>query len=154
MLRQTKFDHPSIPQDLVARPRLTDTLDHGLSRPLTLICAPAGYGKTILASSFLETCPLSSVWLSLDENDDDLRLFLDYLLAAIDSAFPDSVHGTKVILAGATLPPVSVIADSLINELAGLGRPFILVLDDLHEIHDPGIYRLLDALLRFVEIQN
>jgi LuxR family transcriptional regulator, maltose regulon positive regulatory protein len=148
MLRQTKFDHPSIPQDLVARPRLTDTLDQGLSRPLTLICAPAGYGKTILASSFLETCSLPSVWLSLDENDNDLRLFLDYLLAAIDSAFPDSLRGTKVILAGANLPPVSVIADSLINELAGLGRPFVLVLDDLHEIHDPDIYRLLDALLQ------
>ena len=132
----------------MARPRLTDTLDRGLSRPLTLICAPAGYGKTILASSFLETCSLPSVWLALDENDNDLRVFLDYLLAAIDSAFPNSLHGTKGILAGATLPPVSVIADSLINELAGLGRPFILVLDDLHEIHDPDIYRLLDALLR------
>ena len=148
MLRQTKFDHPSIPQDLVARPRLTDVLNQGLSRPLTLICAPAGYGKTILASAFLKTCPLPSVWLALDENDNDLRAFLDYLLAAIDSAFPDSVRGTKVILAGATLPPVSVIADSLINELSGNGRPFILVLDDLHEIHDPDIYRLLDALLR------
>ena len=148
MLRQTKFDHPSIPQDLVARPRLTDTLNQGLSRPLTLICAPAGYGKTILASSFLKTCSLPSVWLALDENDNDLRLFLDYLLAAIDSAFPDSLRGTKVILAGANLSPVSVIADSLINELAGLGRPFILVLDDLHEIHDPDIYRLLYALLR------
>ena len=92
---------------------------------------------------------MPSVWLALDENDNDLRLFLDYLLAAIDSAFPNSMRGTKVILAGASLPPVSVIADSLINELAGIGRPFILVLDDLHEIHDRDINRLLAALLRY-----
>ena len=98
MLRQTKFVHPSIPQDYVIRPRLTDVLNQGLSRPLTLICAPAGYGKTILASAFLKTCPLPSVWLSLDENDNDFREFLDYLLTAIDSVFPESVRITKAMV--------------------------------------------------------
>ena len=138
-----------IPQDFVARPRLTDVLNQGLSRPLTLICAPAGYGKTILASAFLKTCPLPSVWLSLDENDNDFRVFLDYLLTAIDSVFPESVRITKAMVGGANLPVVSVIADSLINELNELGREFILALDDEHEIGDPDIYRLLGALLRY-----
>ncbi len=148
MLRQTKFFRPAVPHDLVVRPRLFDALNQGLSRPLTLICGPAGYGKTILASSFLETCRLPSVWLSLDESDNDLRVFLDYLLAAIDSVFPGSVRRTQLILAGTSLPPVSVIADSLINELAELGRAFILALDDAHEIHELDIYILLSALLR------
>lgn len=149
MLRQTKFDHPLIPQDFVSRPRLTDVLNQGLSRPLTLICAPAGYGKTILASAFLKTCPLPSVWLSLDESDNDLRVFLDYLLAAIDSVFPESVSRTQLMAMGASLPVVSVIADSLINELNELGSEFILALDDEHEISDPDIYRLLGALLQY-----
>ncbi len=148
MLLRTKFDPPSIPGDLVVRPRLIDALYQGLNRPLALICAPAGYGKTVLAVSFLETCSLPSVWLSIDENDNDLRLFLDYLLAAIDSVFPGSVAGTQALLAGSNLPPVSAIADTLINELAGVGREFILALDDVHEVREPDIYSFLGALLK------
>ena len=79
MLLRTKLFRPSPPQDFVVRPRLVEALNEGLGRPLTLICAPAGYGKTSLASAFLETCPLPSAWVSLDEGDNDLRLFLEYV---------------------------------------------------------------------------
>ena len=77
MLRRTKFFRPAAPQDLVVRPRLIDKLNDGLRRPLTLVAAPAGYGKTMLASSFLQNCALPWAWLSLDEHDNDLRLFLE-----------------------------------------------------------------------------
>lgn len=144
----TKLHRPAVPADLVVRPRLTDKLQAGLSQPLTLICAPAGYGKTVLAASFLATCPLPSVWLSLDAADDDPRVFLNYLLGAIDARFPGAVRATQLIAAGNTLPSVPVVAASLINELAGLGSELILALDDAQEIRDPDIHRLLDALLR------
>lgn len=148
MLLRTKFYRPSVPQDLVVRPRLIDKMNQGLNQPLTLICAPAGYGKTMLVSSFLQTCVLPWAWLSLDENDNDLRVFLDYLLSALDSVFPGALHRTRQFLSGTTLPQVSVIADSLINELAELERESILVLDDVHDIHDADIFSLLAALLR------
>ena len=148
MLRRTKFHRPSVPQDHLVRSRLFDNISQGLSRPLSLISAPAGYGKTVLASSFLQTCPLPSAWLSLDEQDDDLRVFLEYVLAALDAVFPGSLRRTQSDLAGTSLPPVSVIADRLINELAELEREFILVLDDVHVLHSADIYAFLAALLR------
>ena len=110
VLRRTKFYRPAAPQDLVIRPRLLDKLSQGLSRPLTLVSAPAGYGKTSLVSSFLETSALPWAWLSLDENDNDLRLFLDYLLTALDNLFPGSLHRTQLLLAGPTLPPTTLMA--------------------------------------------
>lgn len=148
ILLRTKFSRPSIPHDFVARPRLTDALNRGLSHPLTLICAPAGYGKTSLASCFLETCPLPSVWLSLDESDNDFRLLLEYLLAALDAVFPGAVRGTQLLLAGTHTPQVATVADSLINELAELGRPLILALDDVQELHEPDPLDFIAALLR------
>jgi LuxR family maltose regulon positive regulatory protein len=147
MLLRTKLFRPAPPQDFVVRPRLVEALNEGLGRPLTLICAPAGYGKTSLASAFLATCPLPSAWVSLDEGDNDLRLFLEYVLAAIDSACPRAVHGTQLLLASAVLPRVAVIANSLVNELAELQQPLILTLDDVHDIRDPDVVHLLDALV-------
>ncbi len=147
MLLRTKLFRPSPPQDYVVRPRLVDALNDGLGRPLTLICAPAGYGKTSLASAFLATYPLPSAWVSLDEGDNDLRLFLEHVLAAIDGACPQTVQGTQLLLAGAILPRVAIITGSLINELADLEQRLILALDDVQDIRDSDVMYLLDALL-------
>lgn len=148
MLLRTKLFRPPVPRDYVVRPRLLDKIEQGRHHPLTLISAPAGYGKTVLVSSFLETCPLPAAWLSLDENDNDFGVFLAYLLAALDTVFPGSLHRTQLFLSKTSLPPVSAIADSLISELAELESDFILVLDDLHAVHAADIYNLLTALLR------
>ena len=148
MLLRTKFHRPLAPQDLLVRPRLIDKLNQALHHPLTLISAPAGYGKSVLMSSFLQTCSLPSAWLSLDEQDDDLRVFLDYFLTALDALFAGALRHTQSLLAGTNLPPVAVIADSLVNELAELESEFILVLDDVHVLRTADIYTLLAALLR------
>ena len=148
MLLRTKLFRPPIPRDYVVRPRLLDKIEQGRNHPLTLISAPAGYGKTVLVSSFLATCPLPAAWLSLDENDNDFALFLGYLLAALATVFPGSLHRTQLFLSKTSLPPVPAIADSLISELAELESDFILVLDDLHAIHAADVYGLLAALLR------
>ncbi len=87
ILLQTKLHRPRLPHDLVLRTRLEDWLNHGIDHPLTLVCAPAGFGKTTLvctwlegmaASQDMELRKLPSAWLSLDENDSDLNLFLIY----------------------------------------------------------------------------
>ncbi len=148
VLLRTKFYRPSLPQDLLVRPRLIDQLNQALRHPLILISAPAGYGKSVLASSFLQTCPLPSAWLSLDEQDADLRLFLDYVLTALDALFAGSLRHTQSLLAGTSLPPVAIIADSLVNELAELESEFILVLEDVHLLRTADIYGFLSALLR------
>ena len=77
-LIRTKLNRPSVSADLVRRPRLIDLLNQGRGLPLTLISAPAGSGKTTLLSDWLAVCPCPSAWLSLDEGDGDLSVFLDY----------------------------------------------------------------------------
>jgi LuxR family maltose regulon positive regulatory protein len=73
-LIRTKLYRPRITGDLVPRPRLLQRLEQHQGRPLTLVVAPTGFGKTTLVSSWLEACDCPSAWLSLDENDDDLAL--------------------------------------------------------------------------------
>ena len=86
----TKLHRPPVPSDLVVRKQLIDRLNKRLNRPLSLVCAPAGYGKSTLVSSWLETSDLPAVWLSLDEGDNDLHLFLSYFLTAIQTIYPKS----------------------------------------------------------------
>ncbi len=147
-LLRTKFYRPSLPSDLVDRPRLIDQLNCGLDGPLTLITAPAGYGKSILTRAWLNTCERPSAWLSLDETIDDLGVFLAYFVAAIRTIFPGTLRQTETLLAAINLPPLSVLVGSLINELDELERDFVLVLDDYHTIHQPEIHDLLNTLLR------
>jgi LuxR family maltose regulon positive regulatory protein len=123
-------------------------MDRGLDRPLTLVSAPAGYGKSILVSSWLNTCERPSAWLSLDESLDDLGVFLAYFVAAIQTVFPSALQRTQTLLTAVKLPPIGVLTGSLINELDELDRDFIVVLEDYHAIHRQEIHDLLTALLQ------
>jgi len=90
-LIQTKLHRPRLRTDLVARPRLLSQSECGVEHKVTLISAPAGYGKTTLLCQWLETCPHPSAWLSLDENDSDLVVFVSYLVGAVQTAYPAPV---------------------------------------------------------------
>lgn len=147
-LLRTKLYRPPVTRSLVERGRLIDRLDRGLQHPLVVISAPAGFGKTTLVSSWLETCPLPSAWLSLDGRDSDLRVFLEYLLAAIESPFPGSVRDTRSLIAANSPLQGLDIAHSLANELDELDRELVLVLDDYHTIGDLQVHEFLDALLQ------
>ncbi|NIV39612.1 MAG: hypothetical protein GWN58_62445, partial [Anaerolineae bacterium] len=82
-----------------------------------LISAPAGYGKTMLASMWLETTDCPSAWISLDETDNDLRSFTGYLLAALDSAFPTLKLKTRSLLQAPVLPPTEMLARYLLSDI-------------------------------------
>jgi len=92
-LLRTKLHRPPVPSDFVPRPRLVDRLERGRNRPLSLVCGPAGYGKSTLLSSWLESSEAVGAWLSLDERDDDLRTFLTYFIAALRRAGEHGVAG-------------------------------------------------------------
>jgi hypothetical protein len=89
-LRWTKLNPPRIATDVVRRARVRERLERGLHRPVTLVCAPAGYGKTTLLSDWLAGSGYPYIWLSLDESDSDLAVFLNYFVAAIRTAYPNS----------------------------------------------------------------
>ena len=147
-LVRTKLNRPRVASDLVPRPRLSERLGQRLWRPLTLVSAPAGYGKTTLVSAWLETWDGPNAWLSLDEHDSDLTAFLNYFVAAIQTMFPQACQVSAGLLRAASLPPVPVIAGTLMNELADIDQPYVLVLDDYHAIRERSVRELLTELLR------
>ncbi len=148
VLLHTKLHRPRVTADLVDRPRLKGLLHSGLDHPLILVAAPAGFGKSTLLSAWLDTSDLPHAWISLAEAENDLGVFLAYFLAAMQTLFPDALPETRAFLTGINLPPVGVIASSLINELDGLERDFILVLDDYHIIREQPVHELLSLLLQ------
>ncbi len=149
IILRTKLRRPRGTGDLVRRPRLEQALDDGLNYPLTLVAAPTGFGKSTLVSTWLKSCSLPHAWISFDEADNDLGVFLAYLLGAMQSLFPDALPETRAFLTGMRLPIVSVIASKLINELDEIGRDFILVLDDYHVIREHPIHELVSLLLQY-----
>jgi len=146
-LLTTKLYRPPVTPDLEQRDRLIERLQRNRQRPLTLISAPAGYGKTMLASMWLESCGCPSAWLSLDEADNDLLTFVRYLLAAVLSAFPTLELKTLSLLDAPTVASVPVLARYLLNDLAQVEGRFILALDDIHLIQEQAILKLLGELL-------
>jgi len=143
----TKLQRPSVAPDIVSRDRLIDLLEKGRHRPLTLISAPAGYGKSTLASRWVVACDRPSVWVSLDNDDNDLRQFLNYLLAAIQQRFPKSDLRSETLLDADRLPPTAELARYLLNDLHQVPEPFILVLDDYQHIKETSVNDLVAALL-------
>jgi len=143
----TKLHRPRSSGTLVPRRRLLQRLEEQRERPLTLVCAPAGYGKTTLISTWLDEADWPSAWLSLDEGDDELGIFLSYALAAIRTLFPRAVDETLALLGAVIAPLLSVLARSLSNELDRIDQRFVLALDDYHHIQDAAIHQLLDELL-------
>jgi LuxR family maltose regulon positive regulatory protein len=145
---RTKLHRPPVHGVHIHRQRLFDQLDEHRERPLTLISAPAGYGKTTLASCWLEISNSASAWVSLDENDNDLSLFLSYFLAAIQTIFPNFGRETLALTNAETLAPMSILVSSLINEIDSIEQSFILALDDFQLIKNKSVLDLVNQLLR------
>ena len=143
----TKLQRPPVAADILPRKRLMDRLNEGRERILTLISAPAGYGKSTLASRWVAACDCPSGWISLDKSDTDLLTFLTYVVAAIRSLFPKTELRTERLLE-ANLPPTApVIAHHLLNDLHQATEPFILVLDDFQHTHGSPVQDLVAELL-------
>jgi LuxR family maltose regulon positive regulatory protein len=119
---------------VVLRPRLTERLNEGLHRKLTLISAPAGFGKTTLVSEWLAGCGRPVAWLSLDDGDSDLTRFLTYLVAALQTIAPTIGAGVLGVLQSSLPPPPEAILTILLNDIAAIADTFVLVLDDYHLI--------------------
>ncbi len=147
-LIRTKLHRPLVYRNHIQRPHLLERLEKNRQRPLTLVSAPAGYGKSTLVSDWLDSCDSPSAWLSLDEQDNDLGKFLSYLLAAVETIFPHAVSKTMTLVNALTLPPLSTLTGTLVNELDRIEQPFILVLDDYHLIKETAVNNLIAETLK------
>src|SRR5918998_1294618 len=143
----TKLYVPAPQPRVVPRPRLTERLNEGLHRKLTLISAPAGFGKTTLLGEWLAGCGRPAAWLSLDEGDSDPARFLSYLLAALQTIAPNVGEGMLRVLQSPQPPPTESILTNLLNEIAAVEVDLVLVLDDYHAIDSRAVDDALAFLL-------
>jgi LuxR family maltose regulon positive regulatory protein len=142
VLLATKLHMPASRPDLVPRPRLAGRLDEGLALGLVLVCAPAGYGKTVVLADWARRRECPAGWLSLDAGDNDPARFWRHVVAALDQARP-GIAGRVAPLLG---PPSSQgLVTALINELAA--EEALLVLDDYHLISSQQVHESLAFLL-------
>ncbi len=165
---------PAMPGELIARPRLTQRLDEVLARKLTLISAPAGYGKTTLVSQWLTDLrspildlrsgadPIAGyqvapgrqalqnfqvAWVSLDEGDNDPVRFWTYVIAALETVRNGLGAGALSLLRSPQPSPLEVVLTFLLNDLATLSQALVLVLDDYHLIENTEIHTSLILFL-------
>ncbi len=145
---RTKLYRPPVPEGIVCRKVLHDRLDAGSKLPLTLVSAPAGYGKSTAVAHWLEGLAIPSAWLSLEEGDGDLRVFLQYFVAAIQGVLPESCSEVVAMLEEMEILSVRTLAGCLINDLAQVDTPFVIVLDDYHLLGSARVDELIGALLK------
>ncbi len=146
-LLNTKLFIPPLRPKAVPRPRLLERLEEGLSRKLTLICAPAGFGKTTLVSAWMLNCRLPNAWLSLDAADGDSTHFLRYLIAALQTISTQIGAGVSQMLQSANPPALESVLTVLINEISMLPSHFVLVLDDYHRLASKPTLEAMTFLL-------
>jgi len=147
LLLRTKLHPPPITPDFVPRLNLRKDFERVSKLPITLVSAGAGYGKSTLASTWIDSSHCPAGWLSLDEGDNDLHLFFTYFLAALETILPKNSGKSELLLNAPIMPPLSLITRTLINDLAKVNEPFILVLDDYHKIHNKEIHDFLSEIL-------
>ncbi len=150
LLLRTKITIPQIPPGYINRPRLTEQVHRGVEGPLTLLSAPAGFGKTLLLLEWAKEARLPVAWLTLDSDDNDLSRFFRYLIGAlktdetglggdaVDFTRPSNYGGLEV---GLTL---------LINELSTLPTEIALVLDDFQVLENPLALQGIGFLLQYL----
>jgi LuxR family maltose regulon positive regulatory protein len=146
---KTKLYRPPISDDSVLRTEILESLNSHVELPLTLVSAPAGYGKSYTISQWIENLQAKHAWISLDSDHNNLRTFLEYFVAGIRLAYPEALGSLSSYLAGVKLPPIQEMAYDLINELDGIEDQFIIVLDDYHKIKNEQIHELLNTLVQF-----
>src|SRR3954453_3637140 len=151
-LLETKFHVPRRGRGVVPRPRLIEGLTRRAESALTLVSAPAGFGKTTLLTEWLAEwlaiAPASdrcAAWLSLDERDNDPALFWRYLVAALEAAAPGV--GSNALGLLQTQPPTEAVLATLLNDLNAVENDVVLVLDDFHVIEAPEVQDGMEFLL-------
>lgn len=147
-LLATKLHRPSPPARWVRRPHLPQRLNEGLAleRQVTLVSAPAGFGKTTCVGEWVDGLERPVAWLSLDAADDDPGRFFAYTVAALQRV--DAALGRELgaVLRSGQLPPAEAISASLINDVLNLDKHLLLVLDDFHVIQDRFILTVLENM--------
>ncbi len=147
-LLQTKLYIPHSQPNLISRPRLIKHLEDGLSRKLTLVSSPAGFGKTTLLSEWIHKCGQPVAWITLDQGDNDPSRFLKYFITAALQKNEAEIGEEIFSALQSSQPPKSdILLTGLLNEITEMTQPIVIVLDDYHVITEPTIQEMLTFIL-------
>jgi LuxR family transcriptional regulator, maltose regulon positive regulatory protein len=152
-LLATKLYAPSTRAGLTARPRLTERLDEAARIKLTLVVAPAGFGKSTLLGEWVLQSDLPVGWLALDEGDNDPAGFLRYVIAAIRTVEPEIGEDALSLLRSPQQSPTRAVSTMLVNGLAAVPHDLALILDDYHAIENEAVHATLAFLLEHLPPQ-
>ncbi len=145
-LLQTRLQPPLPSADVTPRPRLSALIQGGVERKLLLVIAPAGYGKTTAVQSWVQQQPAPVAWLSLSAAPDDPISFVAHVVAAIQRVAPGACTASELLVNGGQAPAPVLLA-ALVNDLAGLSRRIVLVLDDYDSIASGATHEFVAALV-------
>jgi LuxR family transcriptional regulator, maltose regulon positive regulatory protein len=150
VLISTKLHVPRMRSGMVSRPRLVARLVGGRERKLALLCAPAGWGKTTLLIEWLASPdePRECAWVSLDAADGDPGRFWSYVIGALRAVRPDVGEGALAALPAAGAAVNDTVVPLLVNDLAAVDEPLVLVLDDYHLVRGAAVHDSVAFLLR------
>lgn len=153
-LLATKLYIPAPRPNRVPRPRLTERMERGSAGPLTLVSAPAGFGKSTLLSEWAHSGHRQVAWVSLDEGENDPIRFLCYVATALQRLFPELAPGlgedALVALRQMQTPSMELlepVLTGLLNEVHALDQDVVLVLDDYHVIESPAVHQIVQFVL-------
>jgi LuxR family maltose regulon positive regulatory protein len=146
-LLATKLYIPPPRSNLVPRPRLIHQLDAGQEGKLTLVSAPAGFGKSTLLGEWIRSSDKAFAWLSLDEGDNNFKRFFSYLIAALQQVDESIGDGILPLLEATGEPPVEPLITTLINNLVSINKDICLILDDYHLITNEEIHNAINFML-------
>ncbi|AWI03608.1 hypothetical protein B9W14_03620 [Clostridium drakei] len=149
-LLKTKYSIPVINKHLLTRNTISHKLEESLSHKLTIITAPAGYGKTTAVLKWLEGISLPSAWFSIDEGDNDPFVFWHYFCAALSSVSNDIGEATEYIFESKELFKANTHLSIMIDSLSDIPSDFLLVLDDFHLITNPDIIDVLSYFITYL----
>ena len=146
-LLATRMLMPRSPARVVSRTHVWHRLQRGMERPLTLLTAPPGFGKTTALAGWARQVEAPVAWVSLDSGDNEPGQFWAYVLAALEQASPGVTGGALAMLRSLQAPPLPVVLRALLNALASMPQDIVLALDDYHRITEPAIHEALASLL-------
>jgi LuxR family maltose regulon positive regulatory protein len=157
-LLSTKLNIPQLRPALIPRPRLIEKFNAGLSGRLTLVSAPAGFGKTTVVTDWLDQLSSQShiwrrdhcAWLSLNQHDNQAVRFLQYLIAAVQVVYPDLGGKLLETLDNSPRPNIQTITQDLLNEITENRQPLLLILDDYHEIYNQDVHQILQTSIDYL----
>ena len=147
-LLKTKISVPRLPGEFVHRPRLTDRINQGVKCPLTLITAPAGFGKTNLLIEWTRETNLPVAWLTIDSDDNELSRFIRYAIGALQTVEPGLGEEALDLLQSSQSDGWKIGLTLLINELSALPKEVVVVFDDFHTLEHPAILQRMDFFLK------